>query len=277
MKHQIRRTIILILLALLALPGAVLANGESRLWLSVEDLSLTSGREVTVGVFIENAPLIYGVESHLSFDPAVLEVVDADEKQAGVQLIPGDFLDPKQAVILQNQADNQAGTVDYALTLVNPAPAVQGDGLLARITFRAKTDGPSTIQVKNGLFGTQTGETIAPIVEGTEVNINAGQVEIVQAAPPPTAESILTVDPPATIAEDDNEATADQSQAASTSEPAGKPDNELSRKSNAQSDDGSWLIRLSVLGLGVVVTGLAGLVFVGLVVAWFWLSRTRRG
>ena len=156
-------------LVLLLSPVIATANGESRMRLSANSLHMEAGQETTVDLLIENAPLIYGVEGHLAFDPDVLEVVDADPSVAGVQLTPGDFIDFDHAFVLQNQADNQAGTLDYALTLLNPAPPVQGDGLLARITFRARVDGPATIRIVSGLFGTQAGEVISPIIENAEV------------------------------------------------------------------------------------------------------------
>jgi hypothetical protein len=209
-------------LVLLLSPVIATANGESRMRLSANSLHLEAGQETTVDLLIENAPSIYGVEGHLAFDPDVLEVVDADPNLAGVQLAPGDFIDFDRAFVLQNQADNQAGTLDYALTLLNPAPPVQGDGLLARITFRARVDGPATIRIVSGLFGTQTGEVISPIIENAEV----------RSAPEATAER----DSPA------------EEQPAFPVERAAVPS-----AGETSADGASFPVDLAVLGLGVAL------------------------
>ncbi|MBN1583198.1 MAG: hypothetical protein JXA89_20990 [Anaerolineae bacterium] len=173
MKRQIRIGLITLIVTLsrLALSLAARAAGEPRLRLSAGNLELAMGQTVTIDILVENAPSIYGIESHLAFDPTALQVVDADPDLDGVQLSPGDLIDAGQAFILQNRADNQAGTVDYALTLVNPAPAVQGDGVLAQITFEAKAPGQTTIWITKGLFGTRSGETVAPLAEHVEMQV----------------------------------------------------------------------------------------------------------
>ncbi len=171
-KYQVTSMFILLFtLALSVLSVSAQAESGGRLRPAVNDSSLVVGQEVTVDVLVEDAPLIYGVDVWVTFDPNLLEVVDADESQDGVQFESGDFLDPEQSFVLQNHASNETGTIDYALALFNPAPPVQGDGLLARITFRAKAEGQTTISIAEGLFGTQTGETVAPLLESAEVRI----------------------------------------------------------------------------------------------------------
>ncbi len=127
------------------------------------------GKEVCVDVLIENAPAIYGADMRMVFDPRMLEVVDADPKVPGVQIEPGSFLDSKRSFALLHRVSNETGEVEYALTLVRPAPAVSGDGQLAQITFRGKVVGRTTMFVKQGQFGTATGQV---------VNATPGSVEI---------------------------------------------------------------------------------------------------
>ncbi len=178
-KRQVASIFILLFtLALSALSVSAQAESGGRLRPAASDSNLVVGREVTVDVLVEDAPLIYGVDVQVAFDPNLLEVVDADESQDGVQFEPGDFLDPEQSFVLQNHASNETGTIDYALALFNPAPPVQGDGLLARITFRAKATGQTTISIAEGLFGTQTGETIAPALMNTEISVVATADEL---------------------------------------------------------------------------------------------------
>jgi hypothetical protein len=79
----------------------------------------------------------------------------------------------QKSFVLQHGADNEKGTIDYALSLLNPAPAVKGNGRLVQITFRTKAIGQATIFIQEGLFGTQTGETVAPALDALEVKITA--------------------------------------------------------------------------------------------------------
>ena len=173
MKRQMLS--ILAVLALLLGSSTALANGGSgvRLRLSASDASLEVGQEIIMDVLVEDAPTIYGADVRLVLDPGLLEVVDADENADGIQLEPGGFIDAEKSFVLQHGADNEKGTIDYALALLNPAPPVQGDGLLVRVTFRAKTEGQATVSIADGLFGTQTGATLEPELDSVAIDIVA--------------------------------------------------------------------------------------------------------
>jgi hypothetical protein len=169
---RIQRALPLLTLILLIFPSISHANGDS-LRLSASSSTVEVGQQVTVDVTVRGAPTIYGADVRLTFDPQVLEVVDADEATAGVQLQPGDFIDIDKSFVLQHGADNEAGTVDYALALLNPAPEVEGDGTLVQVTFRAKAEGETTISIEDGLYGTKTGETIAPELDSIDITVVA--------------------------------------------------------------------------------------------------------
>ena len=172
MKRQSKPIMLLLTtLILLALPTLALATSDTRLRLSTPDPHLMKGDEVTIEVLIEDTEAMYGAETHLSFDPQKLAVVDADPNVAGIKLHSGPFLDPEQGFILQNQADNQGGTIDYAVALLNPAPAIEGSGLFFSVTFRAKKDGPTTIKVEESLFSTRDSKPIEHTTEDITLQI----------------------------------------------------------------------------------------------------------
>ena len=168
MKGLKKKPLILLftLMWLMSFANTVAAQDPSPTLL-VENLNLRQGEEQTVQLSVENIPQVYGADIELTFDPQVLEVVDADASKDGIQLQSGDFINPEQepGFFLQNQVDNENGVIDYALTLLNPAPAVEGDGVLANITLRAKSDGESQLRIKTGEFGTREGEVIPVILE----------------------------------------------------------------------------------------------------------------
>ncbi|MFN2221833.1 MAG: cohesin domain-containing protein, partial [Candidatus Promineifilaceae bacterium] len=100
------------------------AQDAARVYLAPAEPVLTVGETARLAIRVTGAADLYGVELHLAYDPAVLEIRDADTSQAGVQLSPGDMLDPGAGFMIANRADNQAGELDYALTLLAPAEAV---------------------------------------------------------------------------------------------------------------------------------------------------------
>jgi hypothetical protein len=86
---------------------------------------------------------LYGFDVQLSFDPAVVEVVDADPDKAGVQVSLGRMLDSGMAV--RDSADNEAGTIHYAMTQINPSEAKSGTGNLIVIRLRGKAAGTTNL------------------------------------------------------------------------------------------------------------------------------------
>jgi hypothetical protein len=132
--------------------------------------SIRAGDKFTVDVSAET-PTIYGAEWRMHFNPDLLEVVDADATEVGIQAMPGSFLPATQGAVLRNQADNTEGTVVYALTLLRPAAPVHGTGALATLTFRGRRAGAATIELTEGLFGTQRGEAIVPTLFDRAVEI----------------------------------------------------------------------------------------------------------
>lgn len=79
---------------------------------------------------------LYGVDLLINFDPDVLEVVDSYTNQEGIQVNLGMFLDA--GLEIKNQADNEAGTVRFVMTQLNPSLPKSGSGQLVVITLKGK-------------------------------------------------------------------------------------------------------------------------------------------
>jgi hypothetical protein len=174
-----------------SLPAMVArAAGGPQLLLKAKKSKAIVGEQVVVDVLVKHAPEVYGANVRLVFDPTVLEVVDADKGAEGIQVKPGKFLNPEKGFILQHRVDNKAGTIDCALTLLNPAPPAKGNGTLMQATFRAKAEGRTTISIEDGLFGTRTGETIAPALEDVEVFVVSSGKDIGDDDPAVAAEKV---------------------------------------------------------------------------------------
>ena len=105
-------------------------------------VEIVEGQIRTVNIVLEDAQDVYAVEVRASFDTTAVEVVDADPGRMGVQMTPGDFIQPD--FVVRNGADNDAGTLQYVATQVNPTPPASGSGTLLVIQFRGKSLGEQT-------------------------------------------------------------------------------------------------------------------------------------
>ena len=143
------------------------AQGAATLRPDPLSLELGAGNTSTVDILVEDVTDLYGFEFEITFDPAVLEVVDADPDEEGVQIEAGDFLSPDWT--LDNTVDNDNGTITYALCQMNPSPPQSGDGVLARITWRGKAAGTSPIQLAHVLLGAPGGVEIPASTEDSQI------------------------------------------------------------------------------------------------------------
>ena len=128
---------------------------------------------------------LYGLEIHLRFDPAVVQVADADPGKDGIQVAAGDFLSAD--FVAQNQADNQAGSIDYAVTQVNPNEPRSGSGTLLVIRFQGgAAGGASQLEVTNGLLTTRDGDLIPVTFASGEVRVKGASAVAGNATATPT-------------------------------------------------------------------------------------------
>ncbi len=174
---------ILLSLALLGPAVAVRAAAQTntRVVLSPASALVGEGQTAAVEVRVENVQALYGLDIRIGFDPAVVEVVDADATQAGVQVRPGDLLSVD--FMIRNTADNAQGTIWYALTQLNPTEPVSGSGTVFIILFKGKQRGAtSALTITYQKMATRTGEAIPASVVNGEIRV----VEPAQSPPTPT-------------------------------------------------------------------------------------------
>lgn len=112
--------------------------------LSPSNATIHACEVIEVEVWVNDVNDLYGAEVHLTFDPAIIEVIDVDGAAPGVQVANGGLLqEPIFAAI--NQADNSAGTIRFAATQLYPTAPASGSGALIVITLRAKSEGVSDL------------------------------------------------------------------------------------------------------------------------------------
>jgi len=158
---------------------AVLEAG--LLWIEPPYAPLPVGDTVTVDVLVGDVSDLYGAALEISFDPTLLEVVDADAAEPGIQIGEGDC--PVPDFVVQNTVDNAAGVINYDVISLNPTPPCNGGGLVAKITFRALAAGTSPVQFNSQLLSNTGAEAINVAtedgaIEVTDLTTMEGLVEL---------------------------------------------------------------------------------------------------
>ncbi|MBI5354699.1 MAG: LysM peptidoglycan-binding domain-containing protein [Chloroflexi bacterium] len=133
----IRILLILTILATSLIGTTVFAQSGTVVRVDPVNVSAQVNDNFTVAIKVDNVTNLTAAELHLSFNPAVLEVVGTSNGG----FIAADFL-------AQNLFDNVAGTVDYAVAQMN-RPAAQGSGILLNIVFKARGNGISSIALRS--------------------------------------------------------------------------------------------------------------------------------
>lgn len=105
------------------------------------------GGTVSVDIRVEDVVNLFGFETVIYFDPAKVQVVDADPVKPGVQIEPGPFLEPDNpsAWFVVNSVDNTSGEIRFAATRMAPLEGVSGSGVVATVTYWGALRGHSDI------------------------------------------------------------------------------------------------------------------------------------
>ncbi len=174
---------LLLLVVVLALGGNPVAASPSATIVRCDPATVVGpmGGAVNVDIYVENVVELYGADVRLSFDTTALQVVDADPAASGVQIqLLDTFLSPD--FVVRKVADNDAGTIWYAATQVNPSEAVSGSGPLARITFSALRPGAFTLPITYYKLARRDSLEIPATAQGcavTFVEIDSGLITFV--------------------------------------------------------------------------------------------------
>lgn len=164
-ERQAGLCLILLLSALalaIALPltTRVLASPQqsTTITLSPSNATIDGCETIGVEIWINNVNDLYGADVRLSFDPTIVE---------GIDIVPGDFLTNTWTTL--DSIDNSAGTIEYAVTQLNPQPPADGSGVLATIQLRAAGEGVSDLAFTYTQLATRNGVEIPATSEDGDV------------------------------------------------------------------------------------------------------------
>lgn len=184
----------LVMAAVFPFSGAVVEaspslQGSTAVAISPASLELDCGETATVEVRISDVEDLFGVDIKVSYNPAVLEVVDSNATTPGTQIQPGDLPDVSggQGLIQVNTVDTTGGTVSYAAVRLNPAPAQSGSGVIAKITFKGKATGTSPITLVSAILADQTARAIPATLTNGSASVTCDGSPSTPSTPGPTA------------------------------------------------------------------------------------------
>ena len=142
-------------------PRAAQAAPAGTFSMSPSNIYLDVGETIAVTVIITGGQDIHEVHFALAYDPAVVEVLDADSGQAGVQVLRGPFPDSSvPGTILQDVVSGGVITYQY---LMPGAEIDAGTGTVATVLFQG-------IGAGNANFAWQ----VTQIVDGGGVPFSGG-------------------------------------------------------------------------------------------------------
>lgn len=179
---------------------AVGALGQAAAGVKVfpAEASVAVGQTIEVTIQAENVSNLFGIELSIRFNASVLEVVDADANKPGTQITAGGFLSPD----LETTNEVANDVINYAVQQVSPHNPVSGNGVLARITFRAKSAGTSNIALEDVFLFDQNGNGITTVLHNGVLSVTSsgGQAPTATPAPPAPTTAPATSPPTATPA-----------------------------------------------------------------------------
>lgn len=133
--------------------ATTLKQGDTEVTVSPATTELACGEQGQVDILINDVTDLYGVDLIITFDPAVVKVVDSDPGP-GINVRPGNFPDVSggQGSIQFNAADNDVGTIKYVAIRERPAAGQTGSGTIISIQFEGVAAGTSEVKLSSVLL-----------------------------------------------------------------------------------------------------------------------------
>jgi len=213
-KHQIRRNLwistVLTFAIITVWAGSAFAQSTPLVKFDPSEIAIGLGQTTEVTVQVENVANLYGVELLISFDPNLLEVVDADPHRQGIQITPGNFLSGG----LEGANAVTGGNIEYIMQQVAPNPPASGSGALAHITFKGIGSGVANIKVEDLYMSNQAGQGIGVAIHSARITVQASGVSdpqptvvtpteapVMPITPTPTTTPAPVAPPPTAVAQ----------------------------------------------------------------------------
>jgi hypothetical protein len=114
--------------------------------------------QTTTAIKVTNVTNLAAVQLELSYDPTVIQVIDADAARPGVQVrVDAAF---STGFIAQNEVDTTHGIVKFAATLLGGAK-IDGDSGLIAVDWTPQNEGSTALTLGNVILASTAGQAIS--------------------------------------------------------------------------------------------------------------------
>lgn len=151
-------------------------------------------------------------ETYLKYDPTLLQVVDANEEEVGVQVMAGELYE----TILSNLADETEGTIEFSQLSLDPEEYYSSSeaGVLVTVNFKVLAAGEATVEVvftgaeqdleDSNVYNAETNEDMLVSAEAATFTLTepAATEEVEPQAELPVLTSVLITSDGATLLAD---------------------------------------------------------------------------
>lgn len=186
-KRVLPKTFLLslaIIIAAMSFGLSASAQTQTLVYIEPSALTLEPADKAVVEVRIDNAENLYGLEIHLEFDPALIQIVDSDQDAPDVQVSHGDIFDIATSFVVSNRVDNEQGTIIYAITQLAPSEPVDGNSVLLSLNLEAISLGLSELTLSSVILGSKAGESLAVESQNGQIIITQDRDETATPIPP---------------------------------------------------------------------------------------------
>lgn len=141
-------------------PGT--AAEQALLWIDPEQPVRELEEDTEFRIRLDQAQEIYGIELRLAFPADLVQGLDANSSQPGIQIRPGSC--PEPGLVVRNEVNNETGQIDYALSQMNPQPPCDG-GVVAEFSMRCAAAGQGTLSFEVGVVSDRNGLPIDHVTQ----------------------------------------------------------------------------------------------------------------
>ena len=133
--------------------------------------SVALSKPSEVVIILDDVKDLYGVEVHLTFDPTIVQVEDLDPGFPGIQVTAGKAFSSGSSFVALNRANNDTGTIDFAVTLFKPAEPLQGNVEVASFSCVAVKPGSTGIDFAQVLLADKDANPLPVVSEGITIRV----------------------------------------------------------------------------------------------------------
>jgi LysM repeat protein len=177
------------LLGTATVQASPLGQGGTTVAVAPAQATIPCGQTAPVEIRINNVTGLYGVDVRVTYDPAIVEVVDANPTAPGIQVQPGNFPEVGNGagMVQVNNVDPAQGTISYAAIRLNPAEPQSGSGVIATISFKAKATGNSPVSLAWVMLSDRNARPISAEMSNGQITVNCqGTAAPTSTTKPPT-------------------------------------------------------------------------------------------